>query len=374
MTVDEMDSLARSYRELESARLLLRRSAAVGDYILGRLDLATAAETAELSPDGLREAVCERAADRPDSGTAPELTIVVPVYNNAGTLHELHRRLTAVLDSAGCAEVVYVDDGSRDSSVEVLAELHARDQRVRVLRLSRNFGQQAALTAGLDVAAGRAVVMMDADLQDPPEVLPKLMECWRAGFEVVYAVRARRQEGRLKRACYRGFYRVYRYLAETDVPLDSGDFCLLDRRVVEVLRQMPERTRFLRGMRSWTGFRQTGVPYDRNVRGAGESQYSVRRLLRLAADGLVSFSNVPLRLAAFIGLLSSLLGLVLLFFVAVVVAVDASVPTGWASTLSVPLLIGGVQLTMLGVVGAYVARIYAEVKKRPMYVVQDTWD
>ena len=351
------------------------RALAIGGYVLGRSDLSTAAAVSGVPPGVLAEAARAEAGS-PGERTGgdqerPLLSIVVPVFNNATTLRELHRRLTDVLVPLGRFELVFVDDGSSDGSAEVLRELNAADPRTRVLRLSRNFGQQAALTAGLNVATGRGAVMMDADLQDPPEVIPDLVERWRAGNEVVYLVRRKRKENPAKRLAYSLFYRTFRYLAEVDVPLDSGEFSLLDRKVVDVLNGMPERSRFLRGLRSWSGFRQTAVEYDRPARPSGDSQYTWRRLVRLAADGLIGFSSGPLRLAAVLGLVTAVAGLVMLAVVLVIRVSAPNLPVGWTSSLAVMLLLGGTQLCTIGMVGAYIARIYAEVKNRPLYIVME---
>lgn len=349
------------------------RALAIGDFVLGNADLATAARIAGIPESDILDVLRARTevtATEPGTGT-PLLSIVIPVFNNATTLRELHRRLTKVLVPIGPGEIVLVDDGSSDTSAEIARELCGLDPAVRLIRLSRNFGQQAALTAGLDAARGSAVVLMDADLQDPPEMIPELVSQWRAGNDVVYMVRENRKERWFKRWCYAAFYRLFRYLAEVDVPLDSGEFSLLDRRVVTVLRSMPERSRFLRGLRSWSGFRQTSVPYDRPPRPSGESQYTWRRLLRLAADGLISFTDLPLRLTAALGITTALSGLVMLLFVLIIRLTALPLPVGWASSLAVILLLGGVQLTAVGMVGTYTARIYAEVKKRPLYVVME---
>jgi glycosyltransferase involved in cell wall biosynthesis len=302
---------------------------------------------------------------------APELSVVIPVFNNASTLRELHARLTKVLAEIGTAEILFVDDGSSDESAEVVAELGKNDPVVRLIRLSRNFGQQAALTAGLDFSCGRAVVMMDADLQDPPERITDLVERWRQGCEVVYMVRANRKEGLLKRLSYAAFYRFFRLLAEVDMPMHSGDFSLLDRQVVATLKRMPERTRFLRGLRNWSGFRQASLVYDRPPRPSGKSQYTVGRLVQLAMDGLLAFSTVPLRLAAFAGIISGLIGFALLVLIGVERLTATSSPAAWLSSIAVTLLIGGAQLLAIGIVGAYIGRIYTEVKGRPVYAVYD---
>lgn len=233
----------------------------------------------------------------------PMISVVVPVYNERDNLDVLFRRLIPVLEKAasGSFEVVFVNDGSEDDSAELLDTLHTVDHRVKVIHLSRNFGHQAALQAGLDEALGRAVILMDADLQDPPELLEAFIDRWRQGYEVVYAVRKRRKENFIKRAAYAAFYRTMRAMAEIDVPLDAGDFCLLDRRVVDQLVSLPERNRFLRGLRSWVGFNQIGVEYDRDARYAGTSKYTLRKMLRLALAGYIGFSVMPLRMAHGLG-------------------------------------------------------------------------
>ncbi|CAL9327129.1 glycosyltransferase family 2 protein [Streptomyces sp. SudanB182_2057] len=355
----------------------LYRALALGDYVLGRTALYTAVRATGLSADDIVRLVRARAdvpdhetSDGPD-GAVPLLSVVVPVFNNATTLPELQLRLRRALAPIGTFEVVYVDDGSADGSVDVIRALHREDRTVRLLRLSRNFGQQAALSAGLDLARGSAVVMLDADLQDPPELIGDLVERWRAGHDVVCMVRRNRKEGPLKRLAYGLFYRVFRYLADIEVPLASGDFSLLDRKVVDVLRGMPERSRFLRGLRSWSGFRQTSIEYDRPLRPSGESQYTLRRLTKLAADGLLGFSSVPLRLVSSLGIATAAAGAVTLVLVLLARLSTLPLPVGWASLISVVLLAGGAQLTTIGMVGAYIARIYTEVKKRPLYVVME---
>ena len=355
----------------------LYRALALGDYVLGRTDLAIAERASGIPADAIVRMV-RTVADVPPDGApadrgpeAPLLSVVVPVFNNATTLRELHLRLRRALTPIGTFEILFVDDGSTDGSVDVIRELHREDRAVRLLGLSRNFGQQAALSAGLDVARGAAVIMLDADLQDPPELIGDLVERWQSGHEVVYMVRRNRKEGLLKRLSYAVFYRVFRYLADVEMPLASGDFSLLDRKVVTVLRAMPERSRFLRGLRSWSGFRQASIEYDRAPRPSGESQYTLRRLTRLAADGLLGFSSIPLRLVSSLGIGTACAGAVMLLLVLLARLSTLSLPVGWASTISVVLLAGGAQLTTIGVVGAYVARIYNEVKQRPLYIVME---
>ena len=241
--------------------------------------------------------------------------------------------------------------------------------RVKAVHLSRNFGHQAALQAGLDRATGKSVVMMDADLQDPPEILHQLIERWRQGYDVVYAQRKNRKEGLLKRAGYALFYRTMRAMAEIDIPLDAGDFCLLDRRVVDTLVSLRERNRFLRGLRSWVGFKQIGVEYERESRHAGVPKYTLRKLVRLALSGYIGFSALPLRAAAALGFLAAVAGFALAVWAIVTKMLDIASPRGWASTLAVVLFVGGAQLFMLGVIGEYLSRVYDEVRQRPIYIV-----
>jgi dolichol-phosphate mannosyltransferase len=301
-------------------------------------------------------------------------SFVIPVFNERETLPELHRRLSDVIETLdGEAELLFVDDCSFDGTYELLVELGRDDPRIRVIRFARNFGHQVAITAGLDHAAGDAVVVMDADLQDPPEVVPDLVARWQEGYEVVYAVRERRRgESWLKRATASWFYRILRRIAHVEMPLDAGDFRLVDRRAVEAFRSMRERARYVRGMFSWVGFRQIGVPYQRSERFAGEPKYSYRKSLTLAVDGLVSFSNAPLRAALVAGFAFSTLAFVLTIFAVVAKLAGAFVVPGWASILVVVSLLGGVQLTLMGMLGLYVGRIYEEVKARPIYIVRET--
>jgi polyisoprenyl-phosphate glycosyltransferase len=304
------------------------------------------------------------------AGAPPDLSVVVPVYNEAGTIPELYRRLSRQLrEITSRYEIVFIDDGSSDPSLPTLLQLHDRDPYVRIVSFTRNFGHQPALTAGLEHASGQAVVCMDGDLQDPPEVIGDLVEKWREGFEVVYAIRRKRKESVFKRAMYRIFYSVQARLANIPIPMDSGDFALLDRRIVDILNRLPERSRFLRGLRAWAGLRQTGIEYERASRFAGRPKYTFTRLMRLALDGLFSFSGFPLRLVSLIGATTSLLsvtgvGVVLYFRL----FTDRSIP-GWAATVIPVLVLGGVQLLALGILGEYVLRIFEEVKGRPVYLV-----
>jgi dolichol-phosphate mannosyltransferase len=299
------------------------------------------------------------------------LSVVIPLHNEQESLGALAERLTLVLDEQGEPfEAILVDDGSSDGTAFQLSSLSERDPRFRVVTLSRNFGHQIAITAGLDRAVGDAVVVMDGDLQDPPEVIPKLLDRWREGYDVVYAVRQRREgEPMLRRMRAAIFYRFFRLVSEIDAPVDVGDFRLIDRRVLLVLRRMPERHRYLRGMVAWVGLRQTGVEYVREERFAGQSKYPLAKLLQLGLNGVISFSDAPLRLALRLGLAISALA----FFggiAAIVVKLAGLFPIpGTATIVVLSSFLGGVQLLILGILGLYLGRIYDEVKGRPLYVV-----
>ena len=303
----------------------------------------------------------------------PGLSIVVPALNEEAALEPLHARLSTVLDGqAISAEIILVDDGSTDRSFEVMRDLRARDPRVKVIRLSRNFGHQAALMAGLDAAAGEAVVVMDADLQHPPELIPELVAQWRGGFQVVHAVR-RETEGAsaLKRATSRLFYWLSNRVGEVRLEPGAADFKLLDRRVVADLVGMRERSRFLRGLVAWAGYRQAGVPYVAPARARGAAKYTWTRMLWFALDGILSFSRVPLRITFVVGMLA---GVASFLYTAAMVYVHLftgrTVP-GWTSIVALVLLLGGMQLIALGVIGEYLGRIYDETKGRPLYLVRD---
>jgi len=304
----------------------------------------------------------------------PMLSVVVPVYDERENLEALRSRLVASVEpiSGGRFEVLFVDDGSRDGSGEALDAFHARDPRLKVIHLSRNFGHQPALQAGLDAAEGDAVILIDADLQDPPELIPVLVERWREGHDVVYAQRRKRKEGLARRSAYSLFYRSLRAIAEIDLPLDAGDFCLLDRRVVDTLVGLPERNRFLRGLRSWVGFRQIGVEYERSARAGGTAKYTLSKLVRLALSGYVGFSAMPLRAAVWLGFMAAVVGFGLALWAVVTRILDIPSPHGWASTLAVILFVGGVQLVVLGVIGEYLGRVYDEVRRRPIYIVHSS--
>lgn len=299
------------------------------------------------------------------------LSVAVPIYNEVELLPELLRRLTAVLDAipGGPHEIVMVDDGSRDGSREALFRAAAGEPRLVVVALSRNFGHQAALTAALDHVSGDAVVLMDGDLQDPPEAIPDFVRTHLEGYDVVYARRVRRKEGWLLRLCYAMFYRILARLSNVHLPVDAGDFGLMSRRVVDQLHQAPERHRYLRGLRAWAGYRQVGIAVERSARAGGESKYSVGKLVALACDGFFSFSVAPLRAAALLGagaiVLSSLFAL---YSIVAKFLLDRA-PQGFTAVILVVTFLSGTNLLFLGLLGEYVGRVYEEVKRRPLYVV-----
>lgn len=308
------------------------------------------------------------------------LSVIVPCYNEEESLPALFERIEKVAeDWPENYEVVCIDDGSRDRTVELLREQHERNPKWKLVILSRNFGHQAAVSAGLESVTGEVVAIIDADLQDPPELIKDLIGKWREGFEVVYAVRKKRKEGIFKRAAYFCFYRLMKSMTEIeDFPLDSGDFSLLDRKVVDTLVAFPEKNRFLRGLRAWSGFRQTGLEYERSARFAGEPKYTFKKLLGLASDGLFAFSGVPLRLASYVGLVVSFFSaLGAIFFIIQKIypepfqEMGLPIVPGFAATIVTILFLGGVQLLFLGVIGEYLNRIYTEVKGRPEFLVAE---
>ena len=300
------------------------------------------------------------------------ISLVVPIFNEQAVIEALHSRLLQALVPTGeTFEVIFVDDGSKDRSPEMLDSICNTDRRFKALHFSRNFGHQAAVTAGLRATSGECAVVMDADLQDPPELIVDLLKKWREGYEVVYAQKKRRKDHNpFLRAAYYVYYRVLRKLTDIEVPLDSGDFCLMDRKVVDLLNAMPERNRYVRGLRAWLGFRQTAILFDRPARLAGETKYSFGRLIGLATDGILSLSKAPLRLATYMGFIVSGVSFLLgVFFAIQQIMGTAHAARGWASTIVVVLFLGGVQLICIGVIGEFIGRIYDEVKQRPPYVV-----
>ena len=305
------------------------------------------------------------------------LSIVIACFNEEAVIAATHERLAkaaAAIEGVDW-ELIFVDDGSRDDTFNILSEIQSRDPRARVLRLSRNFGHQIAVTAGLEAVRGDAAVVIDADLQDPPEVIAQMVQLWREGSHVVYGVRTTRSgENRFKLLTAKAFYRIINRFSETPMPVDTGDFRLMDRKVVDVLLGMPERGRFLRGMVSWVGFKQTPLPYKREPRPAGETKYSLFKMIQFALDGILSFSVLPLRLAMFTGFVAiwlAMAGIVMAVLVRELGLYDLRLGRGWASLFVAVLFMGGVQLLSLGVMGEYLGRIYTEVKRRPLYAIQE---
>ncbi len=307
-------------------------------------------------------------------GARPTFSVVVPVYNERESLPELYRRVREVMESLEEPwELILVDDGSTDGSTDFIRDLRKQDpEHVRPVIFARNFGHQIAVTAGIDYARGQAVILMDADLQDPPEVIPRLVEKWREGYQVVYAVRqAREGESWFKKATAALFYRLIRRITDVDIPQDTGDFRLMDRRVVEVLKRMKERHRFIRGMVAWVGFRQIGVPYVRAPRYAGETKYPLRKMLKFAWDAITGFSYAPLQIATYMGFVSAGMAILAIPLVVIARLAGSQAFYGQATTLIAVLFLGGVQLISLGILGEYIGRIYDEVKGRPLYVVAE---
>ncbi len=306
----------------------------------------------------------------------PVYSVVAPVFNEIGCVEEFYNRISGVMGSLRAAwELVLVDDGSTDGSTEIIRSLAKKDPHVRPVIFARNFGHQIAVTAGLDYARGDAVVVIDADLQDPPEVILDLIAKWKEGFEVVYAVRRKREgESWFKLFTASAFYRVIYRITDVKIPLDTGDFRLMDRKVVNVMGQMRERHRFLRGMAAWVGYRQVGVEYDRKERFAGSTKYPLSKMLKLALNAITSFSYFPLQMATYLGFICAALSIVAIPVVIVLRLSHGAALLGQATTLIMVLFLGGVQLITLGILGEYIGRIYDEVKGRPLYIVSEAPD
>lgn len=305
--------------------------------------------------------------------SSPLLSVVVPCFDEADVLPATHERLSLALGDLPCDyEILYIDDGSRDDTLMILREIQQGDERVRVLSLSRNFGHQVGLTAGMDHASGDAVVLIDADLQDPPELIAEMLEKWTQGFDVAYGTRTRRDgETASKLLAANFFYRLINRLSAVEIPMDTGDFRLMDRRVVEALKDMPERDRFLRGMVSWTGFRQISVPYERAARAAGVTKYPLRKMMAFAVDGIISFSAVPLRITAWLGVLACVIAAFGISYAVVQRLFTNIWVSGWTLLFITILFMAGMQMLSLGLLGEYLARVYLEIKKRPLYLVKD---
>lgn len=308
------------------------------------------------------------------------ISVIVPAYNEGEGLRLLYERLTeSACDWNEPYEVVLVDDGSRDNTLAIAEELAEIDPRWKVISFTRNFGHQPAVTAGLIHATGDVVAIIDADLQDPPEELPRFFAKVREGHDIVYGIRTKRKEGLFKRACYFLYYRLLASMASIDIPLDSGDFCVMSRRAVDTLNDLPERSRFIRGLRSWIGYRQTGIPYERHARHAGEPKYTLRKLINLSLEGIVNFSSRPLRMIAGAGIVLGLFAVVLAVLVLVQYATNTTIwgynprdARGWTSLILAVLFLSSAQLFCMGIIGEYLGRLFEEIKRRPIYLVAKT--
>jgi glycosyltransferase involved in cell wall biosynthesis len=304
----------------------------------------------------------------------PKYSLIIPIYNEEETIAEMYRRVSSVMDGLdGTSELILINDGSKDRSLLMLRELHNNDERVCYLSLARNFGHQVAVTAGLNFARGEAVIVLDADLQDPPELIPEMIELWQQDYQVVYAQRTKRlQESWFKRSTAFMFYRLLKLLADVDIPADTGDYCLMDRKVVDILNSMPERNRYIRGLRAWIGFRQTFVRFERDPRYAGQVKYTFSKSFSLALNSLVSFSRIPLRFSTYLGLFSAALSLFMAILVLYWRIHETKSPvTGFATIMIAIFFLGSVQLIGIGILGEYIGRIYEEIKGRPLYTVAE---
>ncbi|GCF76535.1 glycosyltransferase [Bacillus cereus] len=302
------------------------------------------------------------------------ISVVVPMYFEEEVAQECYNRLKSVmLQNDINYEFVFVNDGSTDRTMEILSEIAANDYRTKIVNFARNFGHQVAVTAGIAAAIGDAIVIIDADLQDPPEVIPELIAKWEEGYEVVYAKRKQRKgETWFKLLTAKYFYKFLNYMSDIDIPKDTGDFRIIDRKVADVFNQMTERNRFIRGMMSWVGFRQTYVEYERDERFAGETKYPLKKMIKFASDGIIAFSTKPLRIVMSLGLLSVLISIAVLLYTITVKIIGNDTQTGWASIMVAITFFSGIQLLGLGIVGQYIARIYDESKNRPIYIVKET--
>lgn len=301
-------------------------------------------------------------------------SVIIPMYNEELVIAHTYERLKKVMDGCGDPyELVFVNDGSRDRTVEIMQEISSRDANVKLIDFSRNFGHQVAITAGMDYAQGDAVVVIDADLQDPPEIILQMIDKWKEGYEVVYAKRLKRHgETLFKKVTAKLFYRLLRSMTSVDIPTDTGDFRLIDRKVCDVLRGLKEKNRYVRGLVSWVGFRQTMVEYVREERFAGETKYPLKKMIRFALDGITSFSHKPLKIATYVGFFLSLSSFIYLFIVVYQKLFTSRNEPGWSSIVGINLLFNGIVLMLLGVIGEYIGRIYDEAKDRPLYIVRET--
>jgi len=300
------------------------------------------------------------------------LSVIIPVYNEEEVLWELYKRLNSILESMALNyEVIFVNDGSIDGSQKIIEQINKKNLNYKCLAFSRNFGHQIAISAGLDFTQGDAVIIMDADLQDPPELIPRLLEKWRAGYEVICAKRESRKDGLFKRLTAHCFYRLFNKISDISIPLDTGDFRLLDKKVVMTLRTFREKNRFLRGLFSWTGYKHTYVTFSRSERYAGKTHYPIIKMIKFAIDGLLSFTALPLRLATWLGIICSFMGFVGIIWVVIIRFLPQYHSSGWATLMTTVLFLGGVQLFIMGMMGEYLSRIYTEVQNRPLYIIRN---
>ena len=301
-------------------------------------------------------------------------SVVIPAYNEEAVIQVTYERLKEVMNSSGVSyELVFVNDGSKDNTMQILREIAKKDEQVKVLDFSRNFGHQIAITAGMDYAEGDAIVVIDADLQDPPEIILQMLEKWREGYEVVYGKRIKRKgETFFKKITARIFYRTLNKLTDVDIPVDTGDFRLIDRKVCDALMKVNERNRYMRGIISWLGFKSTPVEFVRHERYAGETKYPLKKMFKFATDAIMSFSYKPLKLASFIGALISIAAFLYLIYVVIIGLFTDQTIQGWASTVAIMLFFNGIILLMLGIIGEYIGRIYDEAKGRPLYLIRET--
>lgn len=300
-----------------------------------------------------------------------KLSIVIPVYNEEEVIGMTFERLQKTLNQLENFEyeVIFINDGSNDKTFEMLCNFHQQNNRFKTISFSRNFGHQIAISAGLNFVSGDAIVIMDADLQDPPEIITEFIKKWRDGYHVVYGIRTKRKENWFKKSCYKIFYHLIKTSSKTDIPLDAGDFCLMDKKVVDLINQMPERTKFLRGLRSWVGFNQTGLIYERDKRYAGKPKYTFLKLSRLALDGFISFSDLPLKIAMTTGFIISFASVIYAIYLIIDRIFSNNVVPGWATIAVAVTFFGGIQLLMFGVLFSYVNKIFNEVKGRPLYIL-----